>query len=207
MSPRTRQSAAALSVAAAALLSACGGDGATGPSSTLNNQEAQAVAGELFVEMFNAFSDISFDGVPTPGRAAASHARAGTAALRTPTEEVSFSGNCARGGRIVGTYRWTDDLNDAGTGTIAGTMTWNPQNCVVSTGKRDLTVNGDPSLQYAYSMSFVQFEPSANYTWRGTGGFRWDGGRCDINYTATYTPQGHYTVTGTVCGQNVSASY
>jgi hypothetical protein len=203
MRPSARRPAAL--VIAATLLAACSGGGDDGGprGGPLSAREAGAVATAVFAELGRALSNVDVGAAPR-ARALA------PAAFRAAADDGmsgSLSGNCQRGGRITLEYRYASNMNSAGTGTMTGTMKLTPQGCVVSTGERDITVNGAPSLDFTYTAAYTNGEPTATTSFRGTGGFTWSGGNCMMDYTVTMTPQGGGRASGTVCGERIDQAF
>jgi hypothetical protein len=198
----------ALGAALALLLAGCGDD-ATGPGAAgpLTSEEAEVVASALFDEVLDALSTalggfgLSRDGGPQLSRAGPPPLTA------TETFTMPIDERCALGGRIVGSMTITDNTDAFGTGPVTGTLTVNPQRCVVSTGKRSITVDGNPALNYTFGMSFVRDVQSTDFVFRGTGGIRWAQESCPINYTVRITPSGSGSLSGTVCGRPVEQRF
>ncbi|HEY0777518.1 MAG TPA: hypothetical protein VGD56_06080 [Gemmatirosa sp.] len=197
-----------LAVAAAPAIAAC--SSTTDPSTPpLSATEATTVADALFSQ--------AFGGLTASG--AFDRSTAGIVALRAPavrganyaqtatTTTYAVTAACPLGGNITGVDTSSFGLDSTGTGTVGGSFTYTPHGCVVSAGSRNVTVDGDPSISMSISMPYVDERWSAAATFRMSGGFRWSGGNCVIDYTAVVTPSGSSTITGTVCGQNVSGSY
>lgn len=169
------------------------GDSTTGPKQdTLSATEVRQVAANIFAEVSKALSSLSF---APPAAAARSVAAA-------PTQ--TFSSACTNGGSMSGSFSYTDNTNSQGTGSLNGTIAMTPQACKVSTGTRMIDVGG--SINFTFTMNFVQFEQSGNFTFHGGGAFTWSGGSCPLNYDVTVTPEGKETISGTICGETVDSS-
>jgi hypothetical protein len=202
-----------LLVAGMALLASCGDS--TAPrenTNTLTEVEAQSMATGLLDEVSAALSSIGFSRAADFSRAttfsrAGGVLGAGSAAARTPTMTLSINQQCTNGGRIVGTLSINDNTNDAGTGTVSGTLSLTPQGCVVLAGTKRLSVNGDPSLEYAFNTAFIREVQSADFVWHATGGVKWNGGACRFQYTVIITPRGTGSISGTACGQPISGTF
>jgi hypothetical protein len=176
------------------VLIGCGSDSTTGPKKdTLSQTEVQQVAANIFAEVSKALSTL---GALAPSGAARSVAAA------APTQ--SFSSPCTNGGTIAGNFTYTDNTNAQGTGSLNGNITVAPQACKVSTGTRLIDVGG--SITFSFTMNFVQFAQSGNFTFHGGGAFTWSGGSCPMDYNVTITPQGKESISGTICGQTVSSN-
>jgi hypothetical protein len=188
---------AAYGLAATALLmaTACSGD-STSPKNSLSPAEARAVASALFSDIARAV------GSPTPS--SASIAPANQSAGVPTTVSATVNGNCSGGGTIHGTFGFNSDVNTAGTGTLSGSVTVAASQCVVSTGQRAITTDG--SYTYTFSASLVNNALSSNFVWKAGGTFTWTGGSCTLDYTVTVTPQGSKSLSGTICGVDVTGT-
>jgi len=183
-------------------IAGCGGGDSTGPKAEqLTSAEAFQVASAVFEELSTALESAGF----SSANASKAAKRASMALASTTT--LNTSGNCTRGGKITYTGSFTDNTNSQGTGLVTETGTFTPVGCVVSTGTRNISIDGNPNLSWNFNMNFVQFAQSGNATWTFGGGFRWSGGSCDMNYTMTFTPSFAGTISGTICGQSVSQSF
>ena len=88
--------------------------------------------------------------------------------------------------------------------TVTETMSITPHDCVVSTGMRDIAVNGEVNL--GLSLSLTNNEPASDIVEQATGKLTWAGGSCDLNYELRLTLQGAFLLSGTVCGEPVDGS-
>jgi hypothetical protein len=176
-------------------LTACGGDDSTGPgtSASLTSTQAQVVASALYAEMAKAMATatVTTKTSTTP-----------VSAATMPSQTYTVNSTCTNGGTITGSYVYNTDLNTAGTGTVSGTMSTTAHGCRVSTGA-DL-ISTDGTLNFSYSVSYTAFTPSSNFTWHATGNFSWTGGSCAMDYTVSVSPQGHGTISGSMCGQSIN---
>lgn len=168
-------------------------------SKALTSHEAQTVASALFAQIFGALGT-------TAGFAQRVPASGALLFSRVAATTNTFSGACPLGGSVSGTYTENGTLDANGTGTIAMTSTYAPSGCVVSTGSRNVTVNGAPALTMSVSVPLVRYAQSGIATFQMGGGFSYDAGTCQINYTVSFSAAGHGTITGSVCGQDVSQS-
>jgi hypothetical protein len=144
----------------------------------MNPQEALAVASGIMTEM---------------GRARAA-------------STTSVSLDCTNGGTISGSANFTSNLNNAGTGSITGSLTVTPQACKVSNGTKLITVGGQ--LTFDFSMNLNQGAPVGESVWHGKGNLTWDDGNCNIDYTMTanFSAPGHGSITGTFCGATLNST-
>lgn len=183
----------ALGAAALALLGAACSSSTTDPAenagtSALTTSEAGTVATGLLTQ--------------------ASSAAAGGTGV-THNSDGSYTVQCPGGGTITGAINPTIldfTTNSDGSRNYVETVTLTPQACVVGTGARQIAITGDPS-EVVQSTLTVAGTALLKSTSAVTGGFKWDGGSCQLNYTATTSLSGStqtVTVTGTVCGQSVN---
>ena len=182
----------------AGALVGCGSDstGPKGGQSALTTQQAAVVATGIFEEVSLALSKAGFAAQVAPTAARLSSV--------PTTGSASINAPCTNGGNITGTYNYSDDIGSNGSGTATGTMTLTMAGCKVSTGTDLIAVNGN--FTYTFNFAFSQQTSLDTFDWRGTGSFSWSGGSCGIDYTIHYTGAagGHITMSGTVCGANVS---
>jgi len=171
---------------------ACG-DSTSPKQATLSPEEARNVASGLFNEIARAA------GSPTPStaRGGASQSVAGV-----PTMSLSLNANCSAGGSLKGTFEFTDEANSRGTGKRSGVISVTANECNVNTGERMISANG--GYTYNFSASFTNHILSSNFVWDAGGTLTWTGGSCTLDYTVEVTPQGRKTLSGTVCGVDVS---
>lgn len=184
-----------LTALALGMSAACGGDTASPKQSTMSPAEARAVASALFGEITRAV------GSPTP---APSNNVASQSVVGSPTVTASINATCSKGGTIGGTFTLTSDVNTAGTGTVSGAVTVAANHCNVDTGER--VISADGGYNYAFHVGLTNHVPSSDFVWVATGTLTWTGGSCTLDYTVTISKTGARTLTGTVCGVDVSGS-
>jgi hypothetical protein len=175
--------------------SACSSDSSTGPqttTTTMTQQEALAVASGIFTEISRALSTTTGGLNVAPARASASV---------MPTQ--SFNSPCAAGGKIGGSLTYTDNINDAGTGSFTGSMTIAPQGCMISNGTKLIAVGGQWTFDFSINLNQAAL---VNMTMRGRGTLTWDGGSCSLDYTMNLSGDGHGSVTGTFCGATLNST-
>ena len=163
-------------------VSACS-DSSTGPTpnSTMTPQEALAVASGIMAQI-------------SPAQASASG-----------TGTVTFTSDCAQGGKVSGSVSSTNTLNTAGTGSIAASMTVTPQACKVSNGTKLITVGGQ--WTFDFSMTLNRNELVSDYVSHGKGNLTWDDGNCNMDFTVTTSLTSHRSVvTGTFCGATLNST-
>jgi hypothetical protein len=194
-----------LGTISALTLAACGHD-ATAPreSTQVSAAEARSVATALFEEVAQALSNVTF--MRARHALPAMHLGAlPAAAASLPTSPINAP--CPGGGRIVGTLELNDNTDDDATGQVTGSITIAPQGCVVHAGGKAIAVDGDPSLNYTFRASFLEGYPSSDFVWRASGGIKWTGNSCRVDYTVTISPDDTATIRGTVCGQSVDGTF
>lgn len=191
--PRAHPRPAALAAGLALLGAACSSS-ATDPSSKpLSASEASALAATL--------GSPSSLGLAFTGSAV-------TAGVGTATgSRFAFTANCPLGGTVSGSVDVTDPPNADGTGTVTGTMSYAPRACVVSTGSRTVTVDGDPSVLTTFTLAVTSRTATPAVTSMVKGGVRVDGVACALDYAVAAAQGGRPSVTGTVCGRAVSGTY
>jgi hypothetical protein len=199
--PRLLSVVAALAVLT--LAASCGGD-STGPKSGLSAAEEQQVTAAVFTEISTALAQSGGYSVSSiaNGRLATT---ARLAQANATTTTISVSGDCSLGGHITSTMTSTDNIDDNGTGTGTVTGQFNILGCVVSTGTRNITVDGNPNIALELSMSFAQYELT-QMSWKMNGGFKWNGGSCDLHYNTTLNGDFKGSGSYSVCGHSYSYS-
>jgi hypothetical protein len=185
-------SPSALLTLALGFAAACG-DSTSPKQTTLSPDEARNVASALFSEIARAA------GSPTPTSARSSASQSTTA---VPTVSLSLNAKCSAGGSLKGTFEFTDEANGQGAGKKSGVITVTATDCNVNTGQRVIAANG--GYTYNFSASFTNYVLTSNFVWDAGGTLTWTGGSCTLDYTVEVTPQGHKTLSGTVCGVDVT---
>lgn len=198
---------AVLSLAVLAATASCGSD-STAPksSSTLSTAEATTVASAMFEQISLALSKSGspvFDRSALPASAALVPGRAQFAAAPL-SGTVTVNGTCALGGTISGTYTYNETINTDGSGSATGNFATTIAACQVSTGTRTIAVSGN--LTYAFNLTLASNAALDSFNWHATGSFNWSGGSCSLDYTVAYTGTGAgaTTISGTICGVNIS---
>jgi hypothetical protein len=177
---------------ALALAGACG-DTASPTQASLSPDEARNVASALFSEIARAA------GSPTPSSA---RSGASSSVAGVPTVSLRINAACAAGGSLEGTFEFTDEANAQGTGKKSGVLSVTANACNVDTGTRVIAANG--GYTYNFSASFTNHVLTSNFVWDAGGTLTWTGGSCTLDYTVEVTPLGKKTLSGTVCGVDVS---
>lgn len=187
-----RRPALAFPVAALASIgAACSSSSVTDPSAAgrpLSASEAGAVAASFVAQASSV---------------AAGHVNG------TVNSDGSITAQCPDGGTITSALMLGDfTTNGDGSRDYLMGARITPQACVVGTGTRQIAITGDPSLLFnlSFTASGTTLLSSRSMV---TGGFKWDGGSCKVDYTATTTLNGSKqttTTVGTVCGQHINTT-
>jgi hypothetical protein len=118
---------------------------------------------------------------------------------------VSYSGTCPQGGTISVNGGFDFTLNNSGDGSDSTSLTITPTSCVVS----NLTINGNPSVEFATNITFQNDNLAYPLTFNETGGISYGpnpSGSCSVDATLTITSASSCTISGTICGQTLSGS-
>jgi hypothetical protein len=172
----------------------------SGPEGALRNQDAMEIFAELMfaVSMATMGSELGF------GEQAASAALSGSGPFSSTVA-------CDGGGSITVSGSSSDNINNSGTGTLTGSYTQTPNNCVVGISRGNVVVSGDPNLTGSWSASYSNGNPVGNMTYSWQGAYRYNGavsGRCSMNITSSINMSTYSgSVSGTMCGQTINQSY
>lgn len=206
---KVRSSRAAVVVAAAFVVGACGDS--TGPTSNLTQAESMAVFNEVLAAIFA----VGLGGGGSP-EASATYAVAADRMLALAAEVIDETVPCEGGGSIRVHGSITDQTDANGVGSFDFSLTETPNNCgVVTESGRTYRVNGNPNIHMTGAMSFDEEGPTGPFTMSFHGGLAWTAtsggsgsGSCSINldYTIDMTTfQG--TVVGGICGHAVNQTF
>ncbi len=196
-------------LAGAALVAAACSD-LSGPNHQLTDDEAAFLAEE--------FAGVALDGVSSsmagsPGFAGAPSASDAPAAGPI-TWERSFTETrpCPAGGTVTtsGTSKGTID-SETHSGTVEVNHTLAMDDCARTRGDVTITVNTDPAITMTGTVT-IEAGHRAEGSFTKTGTFLWttsDGrsGSCEVNLTITWGADGSHTVTGTMCGREISREF
>jgi hypothetical protein len=188
--------------AIAVLLAVIGCSSSSDSTPTLSSAEASSVAAAIFQDLSAALATATFSAPP-----------AAPSALIQPTQSgsSSVSGSCPSGGTISGSVNYNLTYADDGlSGNTNETVTFGFHNCVVSTGERNLTVNGNLNTTASSTYSYSGSQLNDQFSYQLSGTIDWSEGSCQINYTVSGGVSGSgesYRITGNICGQSVNASY
>jgi hypothetical protein len=173
----------------------CGGDTTSPTQATVSRAEARAIASAMFANLTRAV------GSPTP---TSNNVAVQSVAAAGPTVTANINANCSNGGTIAGTFGLTSDVDANGNGTVTGAVTVSAAHCNVDTGERIISVDG--GFNFDFNVGLSNHRPSSDFVWVATGTLVWTGGSCTLDYTVRITKNGTRTVTGTVCGVDVSGT-
>lgn len=119
---------------------------------------------------------------------------------------LSYRLNCTAGGRIEVSGSLTGTTSDgSGLLQIGATETISDWECVTG-----YVINGDPYISLAGTFSFLNGVPSTQQSMTISGGFKWGltaAESCQISLSINFGSGGSGTVTGTVCGYTVDATF
>lgn len=189
---------AALLILATFTAAGCGGDDdITDPGDeNLTQAEALAVFSELMTAAFTAL--------------ASQQSHLGTASAADPVT-WSATAPCELGGEVSATVTYEDMTNGTGTGDISYEVIQTPNACKVNTSRGQYSVSGSPNLRWAVDYSVSDWQPVETWLMAFNGGYSFTGpvsGTCQVDMTYAFNhAQGSGTVTGTICGHNVSQQF
>jgi len=190
MKRSTRLLAAAASVTIA--VSACGGDSTgTNAGDPLSVQEALDVYAALNQALAQAFGGV-----------------AGPAASPGATMDAipAVTANCPAGGNVRVSGSYDSNINSqTGMGDFSFTFKEEINDCKVTSGGNEFTVNGDPDISITGDLTIGEnFSFTGTYAMTGGFGYTGDGrsGSCAMDVSVDY---GDFSVSGSICGQNISA--
>jgi hypothetical protein len=206
-------SAAAVLIAIAIILVACGG------SSTpkISPAQAQAISSELFTALGSA---LVAGFTPVSGATRGPHSLAEAIPSRPALQSsdctststgqscnipISFQGNCPQGGTIAVSGDFMFTLDNSGNGSDSSTLTVTPSNCAVS----NITFNGNPSVTVSTAFTLQNNALAYPLTFSETGGITFGpkpSGSCSINVNVTANSPTSCSATGSVCGNPVKGS-
>lgn len=187
------------------LLAACAD--MSGPNHQLTDDEASFLAEE--------FAGVALDGVA--GSMAGSPGLAGAPAMTDApgagpiTWERTFTEThpCPAGGTVTtsGTNKGTID-SETHSGTVEVSHTLDMDECARVRNDVTITVSTNPAITMTGTVTIEAGHRTAG-SFTKTGTFLWttsDGrsGSCEVDLTITWAADGTHTVTGTVCGKEIS---
>lgn len=177
----------------------------SGPNHQLTDDEAGFLAEE--------FAGVALDGVSSSMAGSPGYAGAPSAAPAAGpiTWERSFTETrpCPAGGTVTtsGTTSGTID-SETHSGTAQVTHTLAMDDCARIRREVTITVNTNPAITMTGTVTIeAGHRTSGSFTKTGT--FLWEtsdgrSGSCEVNLTITWGADGTHTVTGTMCGKEIS---
>ncbi len=117
--------------------------------------------------------------------------------------DTSYTNNCTAGGTIHATGNFSGTMSSSGTGMfqLQITETLTDWQCIPG-----YVIEGDPYISLTGTFSYVNGNPGTNQSLTMSGGFKWNGGSCQIRLTTLLNSSGGWTTTGSVCGYPVAVS-
>jgi len=145
----------------------------------------------------------------SPG-SASSLASSGEANVSVPVNvQYSSTHSCPVGGRAGANGSITGSIdNDTGDGVLWLQIIFTYTDCTFSVGTRNLTINGNPSLTLTGTFTFLGGQPATQQTLSLSGALSTSIiSFCAISLTMNVVTAGNgtTTVSGTVCGRQVSS--
>ncbi len=205
-----RQSYLTCSAALVLGLAAC--DSSTGPSAGITQADANKLAADIDGVSTLGTSDLglgaSFSIVVPPGGASASI----TTAPTTFNNNFDVTRQCPKGGTVElkGSIAGTGDRTTHSL-TVDANAVRTDDKCAFEArnGSAMITITGN--LAYKGHLNIVNGLPVGLQTQSHEGSFAWvrgtESGTCDIKVSSSYDPATRtLTVTGTVCGRDVSVT-
>lgn len=185
---------AALASALALFASGCGVTDSGGMSQAEVEAFTQQIAGPAAGSLSSATGSMSSP-LGTAGLA-----RGPAVLINAP---FSAQTNCTAGGNIKVSGSWTGSIDQTGSGVLSlqANETITDWQCISGH-----VFNGDPYVSLAGTFSFLNGNLNSPASMSMGGGFKWDGGSCQIQLTFLIYADGHGTVSGQVCGRSVNIS-
>ena len=120
--------------------------------------------------------------------------------------DFSYGQNCTAGGRIAVTGNLSGTTsNGSGFLQISAQETITDWQCITG-----YIINGDPYISLTGTFTFLNGAPSTQQSMSISGGFKWGTSAeesCQIQLSINFNANGGGTITGSVCGYTVNASY
>lgn len=188
-------------------VAACGDDDPTGLTGDLSQTEAEDLAGLIFQLGF--LNSLTL-GIPQAVDGPARVIETSTVSLET-TSSCPLGGTVALDATIVDTYD-TETFDSSTDFSVVQT----PNGCVVqSAGGRQFTLNGSPSITFAFLAN--SNDQGTDISWLGsmTGGLAWEtegrSGTCTValEYSGQEAGSGaaSFSIGGTVCGSSIQTEF
>jgi hypothetical protein len=198
-------------IAIAACLAGCGSSSSSdgGGGDVLTENQAIALSEQISGVAMNAMNNMDVNASVSQGlevdagKTVQCNTETGTCTYNIP---LSWSQNCTAGGRIGVTGSITGTTTDgSGFLQIGATETITDWQCITG-----YIINGDPYISLSGTFSFLGGAPATQQSMTISGGFKWGttaAESCQISLSINFSSDGGGTMTGTVCGYSVSASF
>ena len=206
-----RQSYLACTAALVLVVAACS-DSSTGPSANISQADANKLAADIDAVSILGTADFGLGAsfslsVPTGGAAATV-----TAAPTTFNNSFDVTRQCPKGGTVElkGSIAGTGDRTTHSL-TVDATAKRTDSKCAFEARNGSATIELTGSLDYKGHLNIVNALPVGLQTQSHKGSFDWvrgtESGTCAIDVSSQYDPTTKiYTVTGKVCGKDVSVT-
>lgn len=191
-------------------IAAC--DQSTGPSTGINQADANQLAADMDAVSTLGTSDFGLGpsfSIGVDGSGSSSSASSEPVPINntfTVTRQCPKGGQVAIAGSTTGTFdQATRSL------TLEANATRTDSNCAFETRRGTLTLNGNPNIAYKGNLKIVNGALSGLQTQTHKGSFTWARGdlsdTCDVDLTSSFDPATHtVTVTGSFCGHIVNVT-
>ena len=193
-----------LALAVSLLVVGCGGGNGSNSSSSLSASQASAIAAQIA-------QAASHSAANSPSGAIVTHAHPQSVTCNQSGcqifQQFSATITCSVGGNIGVTGDISGATDASGTGLIQIQGQETLTNCSPEQG---LVLNGAPYISMTGNFSFLNGNPSTNQSISIGGGFSWGSSAnqvCQVNLTANFNANGSGDLSGTLCGQQVNATF
>ena len=199
---------AVAAIAIAASLAGCGsGSSSGGNGGGMSESQAIAFSEQLSGVATNAMNNMSAQVIKGfEDEALKSVQCSPDGSTCTYNIDVSYGQNCTAGGRIQVTGNLSGTTsNGSGFLQISAQETITDWQCISG-----YIINGDPYISLTGTFSFLNNQPATQQSMSINGGFKWGTTAeesCQIQLSINFNASGSGTITGTVCGYAVNASF
>ena len=198
-------------IAIAALLAGCGGssgssdDGGGDSGAGLSETQATAFAEQIAGSAVNAMNNMDVNASASQAiKTVQCNTETGTCTYNIP---ISYRTNCTAGGRmeLSGGITGTTNIDGDGILQIGVTQTITDWECITG-----YIINGDPYVSLTGTFTFDGGAPATRNDMTISGGFKWGttaAESCQISLSIIFYSDGSGTISGTVCGYSINASF
>jgi len=206
-----RQSYLVCSAGLILAIAAC--DSSTGLSANISQADANKLAADMDAVSTLGTTDFGLGASFSVGLAGSGTTASAATAPTTFNNTFDVTKQCPKGGsvEIKGSINGTGDRTTRSL-TVDADATRTDTDCAFETRNGGtITVNGNPNIAYKGHLNIVNGLPVGLQTQSHDGSFTWvrgtESGTCNIKVSSSYDPATHtFTVTGTVCGRDVSVT-